>query len=254
MPNIHTLPNADSLAERAAKHIIRTASEAIAARNRFSIALSGGSTPRKLHSLLSEPSFSAKVNWAKTHFFWGDERCVPPDHQDSNYRMAVETLLNHIPCPQENIHRMSGEIDPQIAADQYERTLKRFYGHSSHSIDLICLGMGEDGHTASLFPGTAAIHETQRWVVAHFVEKLFAWRITLTPAMINAASNVLFLVSGEKKAEILKKVLQGPEQPDVLPAQIVKPASGKLEWFIDECAASQLSLNDLYYPGTNKSI
>lgn len=240
MPKIHTLSNSDRLAERAANHFIRLATEAIAARNRFSVALSGGSTPRKLHSVLSEPSIAAQVNWAKTHFFWGDERCVPPDHPDSNYRMAVETLLDHIPCPGENIHRMLGEIDPQIAADQYEGRLKSFFGLSCPSIDLICLGMGEDGHTASLFPGTAAIHETKRWVLAHFVEVLDTWRITLTPAMINAASNVLFLVSGEKKAEMLKKVLQGATQPDILPAQIVKPVSGKLEWFIDEDAAAQL--------------
>ena len=238
--------NAAGLAGAAAAHFVEQAVAAIEARGRFAVALPGGSTPRATYALLAGPEFARRIDWARVHVFWGDERCVPPDHPDSNYSMARETLLDHVPIPVENVHRVRGEIDPAQAADEYERTLRDFFAtrpgeaEAATCFDLILLGMGGDGHTASLFPGTAAIHEDTRWVVAHFVDQLNAWRLTLTPIAINAAAQVTFLVAGAGKAERLREVLTGPLQPDRLPSQIVQPAAGRLLWLLDTAAAAQL--------------
>jgi 6-phosphogluconolactonase len=178
------------------------------------------------------------VDWARVHVFWGDERCVPPDHPESNYRLAREALLDHVPLPPANVHRIPTEQEPVQAAADYEQTLRRFFGPGSvPRFDLVLLGLGTDGHTASLFPGTPAVHEYERWVVAHYVSSLPAWRVTLTPAVLNAADQVTFLVAGEEKAGALKQVLAGPYQPDVLPAQVVRPAGGSLLWLVDDAAA-----------------
>ena len=243
--------DAEHLAHSAAGHFVTIASEAIADRGRFAVALAGGATPKAAYSLLATNEFATRVNWSQVHIFWGDERCVPPDHADSNYRMAREALLDHVPLPTGNLHRILGELEPSQAAAEYEHALRTFFRSPSRegkaeagvlppSFDLILLGMGDDGHTASLFPGTRAIHEQTRWVLAHYVEKLEAWRVTLTPAVINAAANVIFVVSGSGKAGRLCQVLVGPYQPDVLPAQIVSPESGRLRWLVDEAAASSL--------------
>jgi len=243
LDGIEIYPDATHLARAAAEQFVALAGTAIAARGRFAVALAGGSTPRAMYALLATEEFAPRVNWACVHLFWGDERCVPPDHAQSNYRMAGETLLDHVPLPKENIHRIRGEIEPAQAATEYERTLRAFFsapGAPSPCFDLILLGMGADGHTASLFPGTAAIRERERWVVAHYVDRLSAWRITMSPVLINAAANVTFLVAGEGKAERLRQVLTGPYQPDTLPAQIVQPHSGRLRWLVDAAAASLL--------------
>jgi 6-phosphogluconolactonase len=229
-----------ALARAAAKHFIALAQEAVGARGRFAVALAGGSTPRAMYALLATGEFATRVDWTRVHIFWGDERCVPPDRPDSNYRMAREALLDHIPIPSDHVHRIQGEIEPALAADAYERTLQAFFTPGRPCFDLILLGLGDDGHTASFFPGTAAIHEPTRWVVGHTVSKLNAWRVTLTPVAINAAANVTFLVSGATKAERLNQVLTGPYQPDVLPAQIVQPVKGRLLWLVDSAAAAQL--------------
>jgi 6-phosphogluconolactonase len=192
------------------------------------------------------------VDWTAVQVFWGDERCVPPDHPDSNYRMARETLLDHVPLPAGNVHRIRGELPPTQAAAEYERELHAFFslpplGAATRreapmaSFDLVLLGMGSDGHTASLYPGTLAIHETERWVTAHRVEKLDAWRITLTPPALNAAAQVTFVVSGTpcgRKAEALRQVLAGPYRPQELPAQVIRPAPGRLCWLVDREAAA----------------
>jgi len=246
MSELKVYPDAKDLAQAAAEHFAARAEVAVASRGRFAVALSGGSTPRATYALLTNPEFVTRVNWPRVHVFWGDERCVPPDHPDSNYSMARQTVLDHVPIPAENIHRVRGEIDPERAADGYERTLRDFFAarpgetEAAPRFDLILLGMGGDGHTASLFPGTAAIHEETRWVVAHFVDKLNAWRVTLTPVVINAAAQVTFLVVGAGKAEQLREVLTGPLQPDLLPSQIVKPADGHLLWLLDAAAAAHL--------------
>ena len=241
-------PDATSLASAAAAHFVERAAAAIKTRGRFAVALSGGSTPRATYALLADPEFAHRIDWARIHVFWGDERCVPPDHLDSNYRVARETLLDHVPIPVKNVHRVRGEIDPERAAEEYERTLRDFFAArpGAAEFDLILLGMGSDGHTASLFPGTAAIWERTRWVVAHHVhrsggiDKLGAWRVTLTPVVINAAAQVTFLVAGENKAQRLREVLTGPFQADLLPAQIVQPADGRLLWLLDAAAAAHL--------------
>ena len=235
-------PDASHLAGAAAAHFVEHAAAAIETRGRFAVALSGGSTPRATYALLASPEFAGRIDWPRVHVFWGDERCVPPDHPDSNYSMARETLLDHVPIPVENVHRVRGEIDPARAADEYERTLRDFFATrpGETEFDLILLGMGGDGHTASLFPGTAAIHEDTRRVVAHFVGQLNAWRVTLTPIAINAAAQVTFLVAGAGKAQRLREVLTGPFQPGRLPSQIVHPTGGRLLWLLDAPAAAQL--------------
>jgi 6-phosphogluconolactonase len=239
--DVQVCPDATTLTQAAAEHFVARAAEAVTARGRFTVALSGGSTPRSTYTLLASDEFAPRVDWPRVHVFWGDERCVPPDHPDSNYRMAYEALLQHVPIPPKNIHRIRGEMEPEQAVQEYERTLLTVFAGSPGGppprFDLVLLGMGSDGHTASLFPGTAAIHEGERWVVAHYVDKLSAWRVTLTPTIINAAAHVTFLVSGSAKAERLQEVLRRPYQPDALPAQIVRPASARLSWLVDSAAA-----------------
>lgn len=248
MEEIEVYRDAERLARAAAEHFASLAAEAIAGQGRFAVALAGGSTPRATYRLLAGDEFASRVDWTRVHVFWGDERPVAPEHPDSNYRMAREALLDHVPLPAENVHRMRGELEPAQAAADYEQALRVFFASpatdqeakTTARFDLILLGMGDDGHTASLFPGTAAITEQTRWVIAHLVEKLDTWRITLTPAVINAAANVTFIVSGSIKAERLRQVLTGPYQPEVLPAQIVDPGRGRLRWLVDEAAASSL--------------
>jgi 6-phosphogluconolactonase len=246
MSEVKVYPDRASLARAAAEHFVTRASEAVAARGLFTVALSGGSTPRSTYALLASREFAPRVDWPRVHVFWGDERCVPPDHTDSNYRMAREALLEKVPIPIENVHRIQGELPPDQAAAAYRAELEPFLGAGGR-FDLILLGMGADGHIASLFPGTAAIHERKERVVAHHVprqghrpDKLGAWRITLTPAVLNAAAHVTFLVSGAGKAERLRDVLEGPYQPDVLPAQNVSPTGGQLLWLVDAGAAAHL--------------
>jgi 6-phosphogluconolactonase len=243
--------NSDELARAAAGLFVTLAREGLAARGRFAVALSGGSTPRAMHQHLASPAFASQVDWAQVHLFWGDERCVPPDHKDSNYRMARETLLDYAPIPPENIHRIRGEDAPERVAENYEDELRMFFGQTSGgqthgsapTFDLIFLGLGDDGHTASIFPGTSAVREERRWVVAqeHNVPPppLVA-RITITPPLINTAAQVVFLVAGAGKAGRLKEVLHGPYQPEVLPGQMVRPANGRLVWLVDEAAAQNL--------------
>jgi 6-phosphogluconolactonase len=245
MTEVTIARDAADLAWTAASYIVGLAKETIAARARFTVAISGGSTPLPVYALLALPEWAARIDWPRVHVFWADERAVPPDHQDSNYLYASAVLLDRVPLPKENIHRMRGEIEPTQAAAEHESLLKQFFGvsevNSEVRFDLILLGMGDDGHTASLFPGTAAIHEQTHYVIAHYVEKTGNWRITLTPRTINAAANVAFLVSGENKATRLHEVIDGPFQPDQLPAQIVKPTHGNLAWLVDQPAAALLN-------------
>ncbi len=241
MSSIHEFPDGSSLAVGAAEQIIALASTAIAEHGRFSIALSGGSTPQRLYELLATPAYAERIDWQRTHIFWGDERCVPPEHADSCYRMAREALLDHVPVPPDNIRRIQGELAPDEAAAKYERILHHFFDQQTPRIDLILLGMGDDGHTASLFPGTKALHEETRWVIENYVEVKHMWRVTLTKTAINAAANVMFLVSGSGKAERLYQVIQGPYVPYELPSQMIKPENGNLMWFVDHDAAHLLT-------------
>ena len=245
--------DAGEVALKAARHFARLADQYVVGSGRFTVALSGGSTPRAMFSLLAQAPFADTVPWDSIHFFWGDERCVPPDHADSNYRMARETLLSRVPVPEGNVFRIPAEMaDPERAAQEYAATLTRFFAQQVPPsdtappgglprFDLIFLGMGPDGHTASLFPGTAALHVTDRAVVANYVEKFKAHRVTLTAPTINNARNVTFVVAGGDKAEALAEVLEGAYQPELYPSQLIHPRRGSLLWMVDEAAAARLA-------------
>ena len=245
----------EELALKAARLFARLADQYVIGCGRFAVVLSGGSTPKAMLSLLAKDPFVDTVPWSSIYFFWGDERCVPPDHSDSNYRMASEALLSKVPVPPANVFRMPAENpDPQTAAEEYGATLSRFFrsspgATSSHAtapltnlprFDLVFLGMGPDGHTASLFPHTSALQAGEQIVVAKYVEKLKTNRITMTAATINNARNVTFLAAGEDKAETLKNVLEGSYQPDLYPSQLIRPRNGALLWMVDEAAARLL--------------
>jgi len=235
---IEILPDADTLLSRAAEVFIRLANEAISIKGSFSVALSGGSTPRLVYAELVK----APLDWHKVHFFWGDERCVPPDHPESNYRMAADSLLNHIAVPSENVHRIQGEFPAKAAAKQYEDNLHQMFTTDLPRIDLILLGLGSDGHTASLFPGSSALQERTHWVapVPHSIPPPpLVDRVTLTLPAINAAAQIVFLVSGADKTGILASVLHNPSWKTQFPVQAVNPTSGHLLWLIDEGASQK---------------
>lgn len=233
----------DALANLAANLLLTSAEEATAVGHRALIALSGGSTPKRMGELLGTEPLIERVPWANLEIFWGDERWVPLADPESNAGEAMRGYLDKAPIPPDRIHPFATEgIAPDESAAAMERTLRDLQpGSAVPQFDLILLGMGDDGHTASLFPGTAAIHETGRLVVSHHVDKLDATRLTFTPPLINAALKVAFLVGGEGKAEMLAKVLEGPIDVDALPAQAIRPANGHLTWLVDEAAASRLS-------------
>jgi len=246
-PDIRIVENVEKLSWEAAEEFVRQASKAVRTREAFTVALAGGSTPKALYALLaaqSGTSFRARVPWDKTHFFWGDERHVPPDHPDSNYRMANEAMLSRVPIPPKNVHRIKAENpDAGKAADEYAEELRQFFRPGAGQFprfDLVLLGMGPDGHTASLFPGTDAVREQIVWVAAPWIEKFRACRITLTAPVLNSATCVIFLVSGDEKAEMLRAVLHDDFHPDRLPAQLVRPTNGRLLWLVDRAAGRLL--------------
>jgi 6-phosphogluconolactonase len=245
-PEIKVLPDPAAVAAEAAERLVRAANEATALADQFTVALSGGSTPRAMHQLLAVEPLRSRVDWSKVQIFFGDERCVPPDHPESNYRMARETLLSKVPIPGDNIYRMRGDIDPNEAAKEYGQMLKEKFGDGG-GLDLVLLGLGEDGHTLSLFPGTAAVNETKHRCVANYAEHSTtgkSWRITLTAPFVNRSGEVIFLVTGAKKSESLSQVLEGPRDPQRLPAQLIAPASGKIGWLIDVAAAGMNDVAD----------
>ena len=233
---IKVLPTAADLPLEAAERIVNAAAaKLLDGQGMFSLVLSGGSTPKALYQLLATDPYRTRLNWSHVEFYFGDERCVPPDHPDSNYRMAHESMLSKLPIPECNIHRMRGELPPEQAAIEYGRMLKGKFHDGGP--DMVLLGMGDDGHTASLFPGTAALAETHHRCVANHVEQMDAWRVTMTYPFLNRAAAVLILVEGEKKAGRLEQVLEGP--PGKFPIQGIRPA-GKLSWLIDVAAAGMM--------------
>jgi 6-phosphogluconolactonase len=242
---VRIVADAETLAQAGASEFVGLAKKAVRANGLFTVALSGGSTPRVLYSLLaSDVSFASQVPWDKTHFFWGDERHVPPDHADSNYRMANEAMLVKAPVPAGNIHRVKGELqDARQAAQDYERALQDFFRLAPGQLprfDLVLLGMGPDGHTASLFPASKALSEQEHLVVANWVEKFDSYRITLTLPVLNNAACVVFLVSGAEKAETLRAVLGGEAGTEPYPSQLIHPTHGRLIWLVTSEAARLL--------------
>lgn len=243
--NYFVAADAAALARRAAQYLVEMVAEAADARGHARVAISGGSTPRAAFQLMADPHerLRAAMPWDRLDLYWVDERCVPPDHPDSNYRMTREALLDHVPLPAAHVHRMEGELDPAAAASRYESELRngfRLEGAESPRFDLIQLGMGPDGHTASLFPHTTAIHEMGRLVTANHVAQMDSWRITLTWPVINHASSVFFLIAGADKAERVREVFTGSRDPERLPSQLIWPSSGILTLFLDKAAAALL--------------
>lgn len=227
---IDTFTNPSELARAAAEHFVSRINAAVDQKGFATVALSGGSTPKILYGLLADELFRHRIPWSHIHFFWSDERHVPPDHPDSNYRMAHEALLSRVPVPANNVHRVSSENpDASQAADEYEQTILQVTKQTLPELDLILLGLGADGHTASIFPGSEVLHETKRLVAAPWVEKLNTSRITMTLPLINNAASIVFLVSGAEKSQIVKEVLEGPKK---YPAQYVEPAHGELLWLL----------------------
>lgn len=250
---LHLAKDINDLSTQAADFIVQHINNTLERQPLFTIALSGGSTPKALHELLASNEYKNKINWSKVHVFWGDERFVPFDDARNNAKMAYETLLDKVPVLKEHIHVMQTEnITPDASAEAYEKILHDYFPlvHTTHpndvpvnsphtTFDLIILGMGDDGHTLSLFPGKPVIHEVDKWVTAFYLDEQAMYRVTLTHPVANYAACVMFLVNGFGKAKALKQVLEGPYNPDVYPSQIIKP-KGELHWFVDEAAASAL--------------
>jgi 6-phosphogluconolactonase len=250
---LHILKDINELSTTVADWVIAYINDVLQKQDRFTIVLSGGSTPKKLNELLASEKYRNKIDWSKVHIFWGDERFVPLADERNNAKMAFDTLLNHVPVLAENIHVMQTEnITPEAAAKAYEQILKEYFfedgsdkiqtaNNYSQTFDLVLLGMGDDGHTLSLFPGkTSVIHVAKRSCISLWLESQEMYRITLTHAIVNRAKQIAFLVNGTGKAKALREVLQGAHHPDLYPAQIIKPVKGELHWFVDEAAAMTL--------------
>ena len=242
-PQIIVLDDSQALFVRAAEEIVHVSGEAICMHGQFSLALTGGNTPADVYSLIAT-RFHLSVDWNAVHLFWGDERCVPPDDPASNYGMVYRTMLSKLSLDPGQIHRMRGEADPEVAAREYENELRAFFSLNEGQVphfDLILLGLGDNVHIASLFPGIPALHETRRLVVAVEVDAPQPKRLTLTPPVLNSAARVMFIVSGRNKAEAVKLALEGPRDPDKYPAQIIAANEGEVMWLLDRPAASLLS-------------
>ena len=240
--------DAQQLSQAAAKWIVGLIAETLKVRDRFTIALSGGSTPKLLHKILAAPPCRNQIDWSKMHIFWGDERAVPFEDDRNNAKMAYETLLNFVQVPASQIHVMRTDIGPEESAVEYEKILHQYFdavpggapATLPNSFDLVLLGMGDDGHTLSLFPGTAIVHEEKAWAKAFFLPAQDMYRITLTKTIVNRAAHIAFLTTGAGKAHALKEVLKGAYNPDLYPSQEIKPVNGELHWFVDEAAAAGL--------------
>jgi 6-phosphogluconolactonase len=237
---IRILPNAAETARAAAEEVAAAAADAITKRDVFRVAFSGGTTPARLFDTLATPRFRRRVDWGRTRVFFVDERCVPPSHERSNYRLAKEHLLDPLRVPPANVSRMKGEDEPRRAAAGYEKVLRKEFGASTPRFDLVLLGLGPDGHTASLFPGMPALAEKKRWVVPNPSQSAAEWRLTLTLPVLNAGRRVVFLVAGADKASVVSTLLRKKPGYRKLPASLVRPTRGSLIWILDEAAAAQL--------------
>lgn len=232
----------EDLCERAAERVARSITDRVQAMGRATIVLSGGTTPRRLYERLAMGTYRQAIPWGQVYLFWGDERCVPPDHTDSNYKMAYDTLISKVSIPKENIYRMPTErSDHQEAVLEYEKTLRTFFGLAGEGwprFDLVLLGIGTDGHTASLFPGSPALAEKKRWVAAVYIEKLKVYRLTLTPPVFNHSAQVIFLVAGKEKAPMIKELFIADHRTNRFPFEEITPHEGKLIFLLDQAAAS----------------
>ena len=238
MISVYDTPDKASYA--LAEYFVETATIAVKDRGQFSVVLTGGSSPKEVYRLLAQAPFCTKVPWDKTFVFWGDERCVPTDDSQNNARMTSLALLDHVPIQPRHIYRMNGTVDASIAASEYESQLKTFFNGKTPSFDLVLLGMGENAHTASLFPHTSVLKEQKAWVKGLFIEEVGMSRITLTAPLINQAKKIAFLLFGTSKAHTLNEVLQGDYDIENKPVQLINPTNGTVRWFLDKAAASEL--------------
>lgn len=233
--------DAEEMARSAARRVAQVAAASIEERGRFLLALCGGRTPSRTYELLANSHLEPPIDWNHVHLFWSDERCVQPNHADSNFRMAKERFLDRIPLPLANVHRAPGEAAPGVAAFEYESLLRDIL-RPDDSLDMVLLGLGADAHTASLFPGDSALEEEERWVVATRIDSKGPWRLTMTAPFINRAREVCFLVSGRVKAPAVARVIEGAHNPQQYPAQLIAPDPGNLTWIVDAAAARELEL------------
>ena len=241
--NIEIYKDSDHLARELAEWITSLIEETLRRKEKFSLVLSGGSTPKKLHLLLAASPFRERIDWKKIYIFWGDERAVPFEDERNNARMAFDTLLKKVDIPGEQINIIDTSLSPDAAAMQYEEILNEYFGTDilpAKTFDLVLLGMGDNGHTLSLFPGTAVIHEENAWVTGYFLQAQDMSRITLTKQIVNHADHIVFMISGSEKAHALHQVIEGERNPDLYPSQVIIPTQGELHFFIDEAAAAEL--------------
>lgn len=239
---LHIAKDPAQLSENVAAWISNYILEVLQTQERFTFVLSGGNTPKQLYSLLAKAPYNMVIPWEKIHFFWGDERDVPFEDERNNARMAYLELLDKVGVNPENIHVMRTDIGPEASAAEYEKTLKSYFGKENTTFDLVLLGMGDDGHTLSLFPGTEVVHEQKAWVKAFFLEAQDMYRITLTAPVVNKAACVLFLTTGANKAITLKNVIEGTFDAEKFPSQLIRPEEGELHWFVDEAAAGAMEI------------
>jgi len=237
MSTLKIYTQSESLIKAAAEEFCSLAEEAIRQRGRFAVALSGGTTPQPLYQALGSSPYESQVNWRKVHFFWGDERHVPPDHPQSNFKMAMEAMFDTISIPKRNIHRVPAELDVHQAAQNYEEDLRAYFEGDWPRFDMILLGMGSDGHTASLFPHSEGLLEEDRWFIANLDPRSQNWRLTLTKNAINAGRRIIVLVRGRAKAEVLRDVIIGGFQREEKPIQLILPVAGSMHWMVDRAAA-----------------
>ena len=237
---LHIYKSKEELSEALASWMCEVIESTLKEQEYFTLVLSGGSTPQLLYKTLVSDKFKDKINWSRIHVFWGDERAVPYADERNNAKMAHELLLNKVDIPANNVHIMRTDIEPNFSTDAYRKMLHDFFDNTSTTFDLVLLGMGDDGHTLSLFPGSPIIEEHKHWVNSVYNSEQAMYRITLMPKIINRSAKIAFMVDGEKKAKMLQQVLQGPYEPSKYPAQIIKPTDGELHWFVDEAAAQEL--------------
>lgn len=237
---LHIQPTPSQVSSELAEWITISIEEKLAQQDRFTWVVTGGNSPKALYELLAASPYKERIDWSRLHIFWGDERAVPFDDERNNARMTYEHLLNKVPVVPAQVHIMRTDIAPEASAAEYEAILKTYFGETGTSFDLVLSGMGDDGHTLSLFPGTAVIHEKKAWVDSFYLDAQSMYRITLTAPIVNRASKVAFLTFGTGKANALKQVLEGAPNVDEYPSQIIRPASGELHWFVDQAAAALL--------------
>lgn len=238
---LHIFDNKEMMSDQLASWIVNLILDTFKEQDSFTLVLSGGETPKLLFRKLASDPYKNKIDWKRIDLFWGDERAVPFDDDRNNAKMAYDILIDHIDIPAKQVHIMRTDIEPNFAADEYEKILHRYFDNTPNSFDLVLLGMGDDGHTLSLFPDSPIIEEHARWVNAVYNLEQKMYRISLMPVIVNRASHIAFMVDGEKKAKALEMVLEGNYQPEKIPAQIIKPANGQLHWFLDKAAAKELS-------------